>query len=112
MDEFDAIVSAASGTRSLFGPTPIQMYPVCDKVAANKEKTQLIGEFLEWLQNVRHITLCETHIDEGRTMDLEPIKHLVPIRLTIEDLLAEFFKIDQKEWEREKQSILAELKKK
>ena len=68
-------------------------YPEHDKLHAIKDKSQLIGEFLEWLQG--KYTIAEY---EG---DL-----LWPVHVSIETLLADYFNIDLNALEREKEDIL------
>ena len=74
--------------------------PELDKMLEVKDKTQMIGEFLEWLGDKQDIELCE--------YDVKPDEHY-PINTTTEQLLAAFFEIDLEEAEKERQGILAEL---
>ena len=77
-------------------------YPECDKMLAVKDKSQVIGEFLEWLQCVKEIELCQL-IDGEEEMEYSPIY------FSNEELLAEFFNIDLDKVEKEKLCILDEL---
>lgn len=74
-------------------------YPECEKLAEIHDKSQVIGEFLDWL-NSEGIYLCE-----------EISEKLFPIRDTIEFLLADFFGIDMKKVEEERQSMLDDIRK-
>ena len=79
-------------------------YPEHDKLSAIKDKSQAIGEFLEWLdyeKNYRVCSLCESS-DGWR-------EEYSPIFTSNEKLLAEFFCIDLKKLEQEKRKMLDEL---
>jgi hypothetical protein len=81
-------------------------YPEHDKLSAVKDKSQAIGEFLEWLdyeKNYRICSLCEND-DPWRS------EEYVPIFTTNEKLLAEFFCIDLNKLEQEKRKMLDELR--
>ena len=71
----------------------------CDKMLKVASDSQKIGEFLEWLQNEREITLCEENGDE-----------FYPARIPIERLLAEYFEIDLDKVEAERSAILGGLR--
>ena len=64
--------------------------PELNKMKKVQKDSQLIGEFLEWLQNEHHVLLPKNE----------------------EDLLAQFFEIDLKKVEKEKREILKDLRKK
>lgn len=74
--------------------------PTLDKMLAIKEKSQVIGEFLEWL-SCQNYTLAKWN----------DVDKLYPVRSSIEKLLAEYFNIDLKSAEEEKRKILETLKK-
>lgn len=76
-------------------------YPECEKMAAIREKSQGIGEFLDWLSE-RGIILASYYEEAG----------LSPRHTNIEQLLAEYFNIDLNKVEKEKQAMLAELREK
>ncbi len=78
-------------------------YPECEKMQGVKDKSQAIGEFLEWLNYEKHIILA-TAGDEENSGDLSMIHY------SSEELLAEFFEIDLKKVEKEKQQILKEIR--
>ena len=64
------------------------------------QKSQAIGEFLEWLDS-NGVVLARWN--QGSRMDND---ELTPIGTTTEKLLAEFFNIDLNKVEKEKQAIL------
>ena len=70
-----------------------------EKMRLIQEKSQAIGEFLEWLQGNEHV-LAKWKDDD----------QLVPVRKSIEQLLADYFDIDLKKVEEEKQAILEEIR--
>lgn len=103
-------------------------YPECNKMLAVKERSQVIGEFLEWLQSgeadstafKRRVFLathglettywdqlaqeeCDLPEDEWEVGD-----ELCPFQYTTEELLAKFFGIDLAKAEKEKQAMLEE----
>lgn len=80
--------------------------PELDKMLAVKEKSQAIGEFLEWLDG-QEIMLAEwtgSNCDEcGKEVLMLMVMHR-------EKLLAKYFEIDLNKCEQERQQILADLK--
>jgi hypothetical protein len=80
-------------------------YPECEKMAAVKDKSQIIGEFLEWLTHERliRVELCVRN-------DIHD--NLIPCYPSTEELLAEFFDIDLNKIEKEKRQMLDELRRK
>ena len=101
-------------------------YPECEKMAAIQEKSQTIGEFLEWLQSgevfqnlplKRPIFLAaydvEIHDRHGEVLpedEWELGDEIVRYSYNTERLLAEFFGIDLDKVEQEKQAMLEELR--
>jgi hypothetical protein len=79
-------------------------YPEHDKLSAVKDKSQAIGEFLEWLDYEKNYSVCS--LTEGRNGDGE----YSPIFTSTEKLLAEFFNIDLNKLEQEKRKMLNELR--
>lgn len=77
-------------------------YPECEKMAAVEDKSQVIGEFLEWAKETQDFHLC---IYSGYG------KEYIPIGITVERLLAKFFDIDIDKVEKEKRQILEEIRK-
>lgn len=78
--------------------------PECDKMLKVQDESQAIGAFLDWLQSERRLTLCEAN---DRTFE----NSFIPARIGIEDLLAEYFKIDLNKVEKERRAILEECRK-
>jgi len=74
--------------------------PECEKLHAVKDKSQLLGEFIDLFLPSKGITLCILH-DEN----------YYPANQSVEKLLAEFFKIDLGKVEKERRAMLAELRK-
>ena len=79
----------------------MSQHPEHDKLHAVVEKSQEIGEFLEWLQT-HYVIATYTQYDV----------ELRPIRTSIQDLLAEYFGIDLTKLEGEKRVILNEHREK
>lgn len=84
--------------------------PECDKLSRIKDKSQVIGEFLEWVQDVKKLSLgewIEGHDDVGEPNGKE---EFMPAVRNTQDLLAEFFDIDMAKVEQEKRAILEEIR--
>ena len=79
----------------------MSQYPEHDKLAKISSKSQIVGEFMEWVQD-RHCASLHHYV-----MD-----HNFPVSLniSIRDLLAEFFEIDQKVIDQEKQNMLDKVR--
>ncbi len=69
--------------------------PELDKMRAVKDKSQAIGEFIDWLRQ-DNCDICEMD-DNG---------HYLPIYQSIEKWLAEYFEIDLNKCEEERRAIL------
>lgn len=67
-----------------------------EKMLKVKEKSQVIGEFIEWLQE--NFVLAKYYKDK-----------LYSEFISIEDLLAQYFNIDLKKVEEEKRKILEDF---
>lgn len=78
--------------------------PELDKLSKCREKSQAIGEFLDWLSE-QDILLASCHAG----IDLD--ETLLPIRKSINTLLHEYFGIDEKKCEKERQMLLEALRK-
>lgn len=89
----------------------------CDRMLAVKEKSQAIGEFLEWLEQKGVRLMEEVELEEE--IEVGPLSrplrktikrpHMIPMRCSLERALAEFFAIDLDKVEQEKRAMLAEL---
>lgn len=73
-------------------------YPEHDKLATINTESQTCGEFYDWLQEQGY-RLC---FDDGGGY--------TPARANVQDLLAEFFEIDQQKIELEKRAMLDECR--
>ena len=100
-------------------------YPEHEKLKVIADTSQAIGEFLDWLQAERKISLTEwreweeekpqfmaTHQGVGSLDDTVMVKRkeYVPIYTSISKLLAEFFKIDLNKIEEEKRAMIKMLR--
>lgn len=77
---------------------PYPLTPELDKMLAVKEKSQIIGEFLDQCE-FEGVHLAEYDGDELR-----------PIRRNIEATLAQYFGIDLKKCEAEREAILDHIR--
>jgi hypothetical protein len=82
-------------------------YPEHEKLQAVKERSQAIGEFLEWMESERETPLTLASYGKGEG----GIELLFPANISTERLLAEFFDIDLGKLEQEKRQMLAEIRK-
>jgi len=74
----------------------------CDKMLAVKEQSEILSNFVDWL-NEKQIILCK--YDETDKTD-----ELFPIHNGYEKLFAEFFDIDLNKVGKEKQQILKDIR--
>lgn len=79
-------------------------YPEHEKIKALGNQNQIIGSFLEWLQH-GGFSICK-YIEEPRRRE-----GYEPSRNNIQEWLAEYFDIDLKALEKEKQKMLDEMRK-
>lgn len=77
-------------------------YPECEKMAAIRDKSQVIGEFLEWAEETQDFCMC-MYSGYGH--------EYIPINMTKEILLAKFFNIDLNKVEKERRQILDRIRK-
>lgn len=73
-------------------------YPEHMKLALIVDKSQVIGEFLDWVEEKHNAILCQ-----GGRYDY------IPLYATKEKLLAEFFEIDMDKVEAEKREMLRKM---
>jgi len=100
----------------------------CDKMLKVKDKSQTIGEFLEWLREKKNVSFCilgsnlneklldrvydeedsfnEENYEEGEYRGDE----FYPTNFSTEKLLAEFFEIDLEKVETEKREMLDKIR--
>ncbi len=78
--------------------------PEHDKLMKVKDKSQAIGEFLDWMQNEHHIHLSvyDDNYYQGQL--------LMPLPYNWQRLIAEFFEIDPDGLEAEKVALLEEVR--
>lgn len=69
--------------------------PELDKMQKVKDQSQVVGAFLDWLQN-------ETDMVIGAWER----ERMYPVHKSIEELLAEYFEIDLNKVERERRALL------
>jgi hypothetical protein len=79
-------------------------YPEHEKLKLVKERSQCVGEFLEWLDE-QHILLSRYVVPEGCTSE-----RLMTANENTENLLARFFEIDLKKLEKEKLEMLKKIR--
>lgn len=72
----------------------------CEKLRKVKDKSQVIGEFIDWLQEKKGIHLCIWRTENDLAYAGE----------RTEKLLAEFFDIDLVEVEQERRLLLKEIR--
>lgn len=74
-----------------------------DKMLSVQEESQIIGEFLDWLESQQIIL--------GKYTQLEGMRDewLMPISTSFSQLLADFFGIDLNQVEKERRKILQAL---
>lgn len=79
----------------------VNVYPEHERLRQISDQSQVIGEFLEYLNN--RYTLAE-YIDNGWNREI-----LLPVSINIETLLADYFDIDLQTLNDEKEKMLEEL---
>jgi hypothetical protein len=84
-----------------------QRYPEHQKLKAIQERSQAIGEFIEWLpQSKKKIHLAVYPEDDSEV----PEYCLLAAHVDINELLAEFYGINLKKIETEKRAMLDEMR--
>lgn len=76
-------------------------YPECEKMSKVKDKSQTIGEFIEWIEWKKNWEICERRGREDS---------LFPVPFSTEKLLADFFGINLDKVEKEKRQMLDEIR--
>lgn len=79
-------------------------YPEHEKLQKIQDQSQMIGDFLSWLQEEKGLSLC-SYQGEKHKIDL-----WCPTDANTSKLLADYFEIDEKKLEEEKQKMLQELR--
>lgn len=73
--------------------------PECEKLKKVSKKSQVIGEFLDWLLGDGEYVIAEIVDDDGD-------ENLFPVHESTEQLLAAYFKIDLVKVEKERRALL------
>jgi len=88
-------------------------YPEHEKLERIQPQSQIIGEFLEWLQGAGKLVLAEycdfSHGTNGKRWR-RAVPALMPTSARAEVILARYFKINLAKIEREKRSMLATMR--
>lgn len=92
--------------------------PELDKASKIVGESQRIGEFIDWVKDTKHIWLCQyitctevrEHIFKPGTYYEVEVTELVPIKISTESLLAEFFDINLDKIEAEKRALLEQVR--
>lgn len=86
------------------GGGAVTTYPEHEKMAAVKDRSQAIGEFIEWL-NGQGIVMAQYQPVEGYSNHV-----LLPTAERIETVLARYFAIDLRAIEAEKQAMIEAMR--
>ena len=81
----------------------MQHVPELDKLAAAADISQKIGDFWDWLEQEKGLSVC-TYVKDADIY--------LPAQLRKESVLAEFFGIDLKRVERERKALLGMIQRK
>lgn len=76
-------------------------YPEHEKLQKITLQSQACGEFLDWLQSEKGVTLCTYN---------KSYEQFYPLRVSITEVLGEFFEIDLEKIEQEKRAMLDEIR--
>lgn len=91
-----------------------EQYPEHQKLQAVREKSQAIGEFLEWLLSIKGFRLAKWMKvpDESEfASETDEVDALVQQSIDVNKLLAEYYDIDLDKLEAEKMAMLEDLRK-
>jgi len=91
----------------------VEKYSEHQKLQAVKDKSQAIGEFLEWLQHAKGFRLAQwmkAPDESAFAAEGDEVDDLVQQFPNVEQLLAEYFQIDLGKLEQEKQAMLDEVR--
>ena len=113
--------------------------PELDKMIANRDNSQAIGEFMDWMMNKKQVLFRIQQPEKIEYLDKdfekeckklgfgtpqerahrynnstkwEHVGGLVPFNVNIENILAEYFGVDLKKAEKEKLALLDNIRKK
>lgn len=80
-----------------------------EKINDVREKSQAIGEFLEWLFSSKNYCIARYLTDEEEESAEWGEDALIAVLTSVEELLAEFFKINLVEAEKEQRQLLEQI---
>ena len=83
-----------------------------EKINDVHERSQAIGEFLEWLYSSKKYCIARSLTDEEEESDEWEEDALIAVQAPTEELLAEFFKIDLVQAEKERRELLEQIREK
>lgn len=86
-------------------------YPEHEKMKAIKDKSQAVGEFLEWLDQEKGYEIAHYPMLENSKGKKYQSERLLSIMTPSNKLLAEFFEINLDEIKKEKQQMIDEMRK-
>ena len=78
--------------------------PECDKIVDVQDKSQILSEFVDWLDS-KGYAICIPEETSGY-----PREQWISIRKPFEELFADYFGVDLKRAEQERQAILAHIR--
>lgn len=81
-------------------------HPEHEKLDKIRHKSQAVGEFLDWLAEEKGVRLCTLQKVEEFSG-----RQYWPIRVSNQEIIAEFFDIDLDKLDKEKQEMLDSLRK-
>lgn len=87
----------------------MKQYIEHEKMMAVKDKSQAIGDFLEWLKGKVEFATWEENNEYYEDIN-DIIEVLKPVHRSSEQWLADYFDIDLNKIEQEKQSMLEEIR--
>ena len=100
-------------------------YPELERLSSVSDKSQAIAEFVEWLKYEKKFQICEYEESTWLTPDGEEVhkaginrekdiriltEGFQPVHTSIQDLLAEYFKIDLQKVEVERRRVLDDFR--
>lgn len=86
-------------------------YSEHEKLKKIQAQSQACGEFLDWLQDEKELVLCRRPEGVREEEDEDQLEEYLPAPVSKVLLLAEFFSIDQKKIDEEKEQMLEEQRK-
>lgn len=93
--------------------TPMPPTPTLDKMREIKDRSQVIGGFLDWLFNEKNLHLYRDHEHTERCWDEDGDSccglsegDYEPVRFGIEQILGDYFEIDLDAAEKEREALL------